>query len=39
MDKNQLKEFMNAIGAVAETTLIFYRSLSLAGRGVVACSL
>ena len=27
MDKNQLKEFMNAIGAVAETTLIFYRSI------------
>lgn len=31
MDKNQLKEFMNAIGAVAETTLIFYRSIIKAG--------
>lgn len=31
MDKNQLKEFMNAIGAVAETTLIFYRSIINAG--------
>ena len=27
MDKNKLKEFMNAIGTVAETTLIFYRSI------------
>lgn len=31
MDKNQLKEFMNAIGVVAETTLIFYRSIIKAG--------
>lgn len=31
MDKNKLKEFMNAIGTVAETTLIFYRSIIEAG--------
>ena len=31
MDKNQLKEFMNAIGAGAETILIFYRSIVKAG--------
>lgn len=31
MDKKQLKEFMNAIGAIAETTLIFYRSVIDAG--------
>ncbi len=31
MDKNQLKEFMNAIGMIGETTLIFYRSIIEAG--------
>lgn len=27
MDKKQLKEFMNAIGAIAETTLMLYRDV------------
>lgn len=31
MDKNQLKEFMNAIGMIGETALIFYRSVVEAG--------
>lgn len=31
MDKNQLKEFMNAIGMIGETALIFYRSVIEAG--------
>lgn len=31
MDKKQLQEFMTAIGTVAETALIFYRSVLEAG--------
>lgn len=27
MDKNQLKEFINAIGMISETALLFYRSV------------
>lgn len=31
MDEKQLKEFINAIGTVAEITLIFYRDVLKAG--------
>ena len=31
MDKKKLKEFMNAIGVIAETALIFYRNVLEAG--------
>lgn len=31
MDKKQLKEFMTAIGTIAETALVFYRSTLEAG--------
>ena len=31
MDENKLREFMNAIGIVAETSLIFYRNVTKAG--------
>lgn len=31
MNEKQLKEFINAIGAVAEMTLIFYRDVIKAG--------
>lgn len=34
MDKNQMHEFINAMGVIAETTLLFYRNLIEAGAKV-----